>query len=186
MNIAKIVTEAPPSIRWRVGAIASRLLYRRAFAGFGSGTVIVQPLRLRGLERIRLGSGCSIYERSWLEAEPGASIVIGDRTYLGHDVHVHAVGDVSIGSNVLLADGVLVSSGGHDMADEKSLVAGAPITIGDNCFVGQRAIVVGGVTIGDGATIGAGAVVTRDVPPGATAAGVPAKIISRQATGVDE
>lgn len=179
MNIARFITEVPPSLRWRLGALASRLVYRHAFAGFGTGTVIVRPLRLRGTERIRLGSGCSVYEGAWLEAEAGANISIGDRTYLGHDVHVHAVGDVRIGSGVLLADGVLVSSGGHDMSDDKSLVPGAPIVIGDNCFVGQRAIVVAGVTIGDGAIIGAGAVVTRDVPAGATAAGVPARVVAR-------
>jgi acetyltransferase-like isoleucine patch superfamily enzyme len=57
-----------------------------------------------------------------------------------------------------------------------------PIQIGDGCFIGQRAVVLGGVTIGDGAAIGAGAVVTKDVPAGATAAGVPARVISGKQT----
>ena len=52
------------------------------------------------------------------------------------------------------------------------------MVIGDNVFIGQRAVVLGGVTIGDGATIGAGAVVTKDVPAGTVAVGVPARIIS--------
>lgn len=182
MNIARFLTEAPPSIRWRIGVAASRLVFSKAFAAFGAGSVIVKPLRLRGVERIRIGRDCAIYEGSWLEAEQGASIAIGDRVYMGHDVHVHAVGSVTIGPGCLLADGVLVSSGGHDMSDDKSLVPGAPISIGANCFLGQRAIVVAGVTIGDGSVIGAGAVVTRDVPAGATAAGVPARIVSTDAS----
>jgi acetyltransferase-like isoleucine patch superfamily enzyme len=52
-----------------------------------------------------------------------------------------------------------------------------PVTIGDGVFLGQRSVVLGGVTIGDGATVGAGAVVTRDVPPGATVGGVPARVL---------
>lgn len=178
MNIARFLTEAPPSVRWRFGAIASRLVFSKAFAAFGAGSVIVRPLRLRGVERIRIGVECAIYDGVWLEAERGATIEIGHRVYMGHGVHVHAIGSVQIGSDCLLADGVLVSSGAHDMADGKSLIAGAPISIGSNCFIGQRAIVVAGVTIGDSATVGAGAVVTRDVPSGATVAGVPARIIS--------
>lgn len=49
--------------------------------------------------------------------------------------------------------------------------------IGNDVWVGQRAMVMGGITIGDGAVIGAGAVVTKDVPPYAIVGGVPAKII---------
>lgn len=52
-----------------------------------------------------------------------------------------------------------------------------PITIGNDCWIGQRAFIVGGVTIGNGAVVLAGAVVTKDVPPYAIVGGVPAKII---------
>lgn len=53
---------------------------------------------------------------------------------------------------------------------------GAP-TLGDHVMVGCHTCILGPVTIGDGAKIGAGAVVTSDIPPGATAVGVPAKAI---------
>lgn len=49
--------------------------------------------------------------------------------------------------------------------------------IGNDVWIGDRAIVKQGVTVGDGAVIGAGAIVTKDVPPYAVVAGVPAKII---------
>jgi serine O-acetyltransferase len=50
--------------------------------------------------------------------------------------------------------------------------------IGDNVFIGAGAKVLGAVTVGDGARIGANAVVLCDVPPGATAVGVPARVVS--------
>lgn len=53
----------------------------------------------------------------------------------------------------------------------------APIQIGNDCWIGQRAFFVGGLTIGDGAVVLAGAVVTKDVPPYAVVGGVPAKIL---------
>jgi acetyltransferase-like isoleucine patch superfamily enzyme len=52
--------------------------------------------------------------------------------------------------------------------------------IGDDVWIGARAIVLKGVTIGVGAVIGAGAVVSKDVPPYAIAAGVPARILRRR------
>jgi acetyltransferase-like isoleucine patch superfamily enzyme len=52
-----------------------------------------------------------------------------------------------------------------------------PINIGNDCWIGQRVFIVGGVNIGDGAIVLAGAVVTKDVPPYAIVGGVPAKIL---------
>lgn len=49
--------------------------------------------------------------------------------------------------------------------------------IGNDVWIGDRAIIKQGVTVGDGAVIGAGAIVTKDVPPYAVVAGVPAKVI---------
>jgi len=55
----------------------------------------------------------------------------------------------------------------------------APVLIGNEVFIGARAVVLKGVTIGSGAVIGAAAVVTHDVPPRAIAAGNPARIIAQ-------
>lgn len=53
----------------------------------------------------------------------------------------------------------------------------APVSIGNDCWIGQRTILIGGITIGDGAVVMAGAVVTKDVPPYAIVGGVPAKVV---------
>ncbi len=178
MDVARRLTEAPPSIRWRIGALATALLYRRAFAQIGPGSVIVAPRQLKGVDRISLGAGVAVYGGAWLQCETGGGpIEIGDRTYLGHDVHVHAIDPITIGSDCVLADGVFVATTDHGRDRRDQTHGTGPITIGDRVFCGQRAIILGGVTIGDGATVGAGAVVTRDVPPGAVVAGVPARIV---------
>jgi acetyltransferase-like isoleucine patch superfamily enzyme len=62
-----------------------------------------------------------------------------------------------------------------------------PVTIGNDVWIGQRAIILRGITIGDGAVIAAGAVVTKDVPAYAIVGGVPAKLLRmRFATEVVE
>ena len=61
--------------------------------------------------------------------------------------------------------------------DNLELTSKGPILIGNDVWIGQRAILMSGVTVGDGAVIGAGAVVTRDVPPYAIVGGNPARII---------
>jgi acetyltransferase-like isoleucine patch superfamily enzyme len=177
MNLARVITEAAPSIRWHIGKILTKVLYRKAFLVLGEGTVIVRPLQLRGLARVAVGARCAIYEGVWLQAEPGANLTIGDDVYLGHDVHLHAIDDVTIGAGTMMADGVLVNAAMHLLKENMHPAGTGQITIGAGCFIGQRTIVLGGVTIGDGATIGAGSVVTRDVPAGTTAAGVPARVL---------
>lgn len=170
------LAESRPSLRWQAGRLTTGLVYRHAFGSIGAGTVIVRPHRLQGVERIHLGAGCSVFEGAWLASEAGGGeLRIGDRTYVGHDVHLHALDPVTIGSGCVIADGVFVGSSDHDRHDRHQVHGSGPITIGDRVFLGQRSVVLGGVTIGEGATVGAHAVVTKDVAPGQTVVGIPAR-----------
>jgi putative colanic acid biosynthesis acetyltransferase WcaB len=85
-----------------------------------------------------------------------------------------------LGSNVSLRHGCTLGTAMHDPRDE----AAAPL-IGDGVFLGAGCTVLGGVVVGDDAVIGAGAVVTRDVPAGAVAVGVPARVIRYRDTDLD-
>lgn len=66
---------------------------------------------------------------------------------------------------------------GISWTDHNSYDEFKEIYIGNDVWIGQRAMVMGGVRIGNGAVVGAGAVVTKDVPPYTIVGGVPAKII---------
>ncbi len=56
---------------------------------------------------------------------------------------------------------------------------GAPITIGDNCWLASNITVCPGVTIGNGCVIGAGALVTKDVPDNSLVVGVPGRVVRK-------
>ena len=80
----------------------------------------------------------------------------------------------------MIGPNVSLFTSGHPIHFEirnTSLEYALPITIGDNVWIGGRAIINPGVTIGDNAVIASGAVVTKDVPANAVVGGNPAKII---------
>jgi len=102
-----------------------------------------------------------------IEIHPGARI--GPGAFIDHGMGV-VIGETAIvGSNVLIYHGVTL--GGVDSRPCRR----HPL-VGDNVMIGAGAKVLGPVSIGDGARIGAGSVVLANVPPGATAVGIPARI----------
>lgn len=89
--------------------------------------------------------------------------------------------NVSIGKNTMMGPEVLFFTKHHkkDINNNRFLYGyeeSRPIVIGNNCWIGQRVIILGGVEIGDFVTIGAGAVVTKSVPSNCLVAGNPAVI----------
>ncbi len=93
---------------------------------------------------------------------------------IGEDLHIIHSGNIKMHPRVRIGDrcGIMqdVIIGTNTGGDE------TPV-LGDDVFVGPGAKVLGGVTIGDGARIGPNSVVLSDVPPAATAMGVPARVL---------
>jgi maltose O-acetyltransferase len=102
-------------------------------------------------------------------------LVIGAHTRINRDCCLDARGSLHIGENVSISPEVTILTAYHPIDDPEFRVASRPIEIDDYAFVGTRATILAGVRIGRGAVVGAGAVVTRDVPPLAVVAGVPAR-----------
>jgi acetyltransferase-like isoleucine patch superfamily enzyme len=111
------------------------------------------------------------------------SISFGSRVDVGENVVIRGGGGISIGNDVLIAAGASIISQEHPIEPPRwGRVVSKAVRIGNEVWIGVNAVVLPGVTIGDGAIVAAGAVVTRDVPPYAIVAGVPAKVIRNIAT----
>jgi acetyltransferase-like isoleucine patch superfamily enzyme len=96
--------------------------------------------------------------------------------YLNYRCTIECFESIEIGHHVIIGPDVIVrDSDNHKLSHAVS--ASAPIEIGNDVWIGQRAIVLKGAKIGDGAVIAAGAVVTGEVPPRTLVGGVPAKVI---------
>lgn len=107
-------------------------------------------------------------------------ISIEDGVTIGPNVLLDGRNRITIGKGTVIAYEAIIWTLNHDYNDVKFRVKGAPVSIGEHCWICSRAIVLPGVTIGDGAIVASGAVVTKDVPPFAIVGGIPAKIIGHR------
>jgi acetyltransferase-like isoleucine patch superfamily enzyme len=111
-------------------------------------------------------------------------ISIGDRTTINHGVVINGRGGVTIGSRVRLSSYACLESEYLTVDEVPRSHGTAPIVIEDDVWIATGAVVLAGVTVGRSSVVAAGAVVTRDVPAGSVAAGVPAR--SRPIAGLAE
>lgn len=133
---------------------------------------------VRNLGEMRLGSHLVVSGRQFrsaLTTGPEGSLVIGDELLLNQGATVHADLSVTIGDHVYLADLCAVYDTDFHDVEPGTAVRRAPVTIGDNAWIGRGALVLPGVSVGAHAVVAAGAVVTSDVPPATLVAGVRAR-----------
>jgi acetyltransferase-like isoleucine patch superfamily enzyme len=139
---------------------------------------------------IRFGDNVRIREGAWIQAtsvldQPGVGLTIGESTYVGPRAVFGAGGGITIGRRVLFGSSVHLLAENHAISDpavpiQQQGVTRTGISIGDDAWLGNGAIVLDGVTVGRGAVVGAGSVVTRSVPDGAVVVGNPARQIRQR------
>ena len=113
------------------------------------------------------------------------NISLGENVGVARDVVLDGRGGLEIGDGTLIGFESLIITSTHNYAridipiSEQDMIS-KPIKIGENCWIGARAILLPGVTIGNGSIIGANAVVTKDIPEYSIAAGIPCKVVKKR------
>ena len=134
----------------------------------------------------RIGKNARIYDISFFNfyREGFSNFTAGDNLFMGSETLIDLADKVTLGSNVTIAERVMILSHvnvGYDDHFLKKYYPDkyAPVKIGNDVFVGARAMIMPGVTIGDRSVIGAMSLVTEPVESGTVVAGIPAKVIRR-------
>ena len=138
-----------------------------------------QDERDRLLRELLGGAGEGVVVRPPFYVDYGTYISIGAGTFVNYDCVMLDVAPIRIGESCQVATKVQLLTATHPVDPEPRRLgweSAAPITLGDNVWLGGGAIVCPGVTIGDDTVVGAGAVVTRDLPAGVVAFGNPCRI----------
>ncbi len=108
---------------------------------------------------------------------PKGTLEIGEFTFINDSCRIGAKCSVKIGKNCLIGDNVSIHDfDGHKLNGVEGI---KPVLIGDNVWIGENVTILKGVTIGRGTVIGAGSLVCKDIPEGALAVGVPAKVVKK-------
>jgi len=114
----------------------------------------------------------------WSNLEGEGRIRIGHSALICPGVRIQSAAAVVIGDDCMLASRVyLTDADWHGVYDRLAMGPSAPVTIEDNVWLGDGAVVCKGVTIGCNSIVGAGSVVVRDIPANVVAAGNPAQVV---------
>jgi acetyltransferase-like isoleucine patch superfamily enzyme len=193
-----------------LGLLLRRPLYRLLLGSVGRGVVFGQGVVLRHPAKIRIGGGVTIDDLVVLDAKGAhnrgieigdgvflgrgtilsckdGDIRLGDHSNLGFHCEIFSGSSVSVGHHALFAAQAYLVGGGHEFEAAGQSVIDQPrtsrgIALGDNVWLGTGAKILDGVRIGNDVVVGANAVVNADLPDGAIAAGVPARVL-RHRTG---
>ena len=150
------------------------------FRKLGEGCIFETGVLVFHAQNITIGNGVYVGHQTILKGYHKNEMLIGDGTWIGQQCFLHAAGGLSIEENVGIGPGVRIITSTHREVGRATPILHAPIDFAPvrveaDVDIGVGSAILPGVTVGRGAQIGAGSVVTKDVPPYAVVAGVPAK-----------
>lgn len=153
----------------------------------GKGADIGKGLHVQSPDNIHIGNNVRIGRFGRIASFPVegryGQISLEDNCYIGDFFSVLGGADIVIKKDTLIASHVAVISENHGDNPEIGIkygnqpLSGKPVTIGNNCWIGEKSMILPGVTIGGWCIVGAGAVVTKDIPPYSIAVGNPARVV---------
>lgn len=153
------------------------------------GTVLYQAEDGRAID---IGARATVHRGTIIETLRGGSVTVGERTVLQPHCFLSAAqGSIHLGADVSVAPYCAFYPHDHGTAEgepvsAQPLVVKGDILVEDGAWLGHGVTVLSGVRIGKGAVIGAGSTVAGDVPDGAIAWGVPAKVFMKRKKPVEE
>jgi acetyltransferase-like isoleucine patch superfamily enzyme len=166
-----------------VGELLTARVYLRAANVVGAHARTLGRPRIDNQGRLSIGSHVLLRSVNVpVELCTGAEgyLQIGDDVRLNYGVSIAAEREVIIGDRTRIGPYVMiVDTDFHDLHHRGERPVPRPVIIEPDVWIGAKASVLRGVRVGRGAVIGVGAVVTRDVPPFAIVAGVPARIVGQ-------
>lgn len=116
----------------------------------------------------------------WGSSDRRKGISIGNYSLISPGVRLSAAESIQIGHNCMLANGVYITDcDWHGIYDRAATGDARPVTLHNNVWVGDSAIICKGVTIGENSIVGAGSVVVKPLPANVIAAGNPATVVRR-------
>lgn len=168
------------------GRLRARLLaWTHPGADVGHGVRVRERCRfiLDPTATLELADGCEIDAGTTVAVFGKGALRLGQGAFVGHHGTLAAHESVSIGAGAFLAELVSVRDHDHTVGQPPSSgkVDVAPVVIGRDAWVGAKATVLRGAQIGGGAVVAAHAVVRGEIPAGALAAGIPARVVRTKA-----
>lgn len=154
---------------------------RRLPVSYMPGGKLARKIRGAACRHLFAGAGKNINVERNADFRSGRKVFLGDNSDLGENSRI--MGSVRIGNNVMMGPDVLIISMNHKFLrtdipmNTQGFHDDRPVVIGDDVWIGARAVILSGVRIGSGVIIGAGAVVAKDIPDWAVAVGNPARIL---------
>ena len=173
-----------------ISGLASRIrrVYYRSLGVQFDGTSWLRNIEItRNASDIHLGDGIALDRGVTLvysgTAKPG-KLTIGAHTYVNRHTIFDANHQLTVGQNCMIGPFCFLTDHDHGTTSGIPIrdqpFIDAPVTIGNDVWIGAHVTVLKGVTIGDGAIIGAASTVTRNIPANTIAVGSPAKPVRQR------